>query len=620
MTRSHQLTIHGLELELAPRRMRGTLVPGRPPRRWPIWLAFAVVFVFLAGLLWAFGMTVWTAYAAHPRVIPGCLLAGLGVVISIESWSGDSRGRGGDSNQRSWRVGAGRAAVRLCGALLVAAGVLLVASELHKPVMLVYLGTVGFAGAGYLLVVNLGLLVAWWTRGMRWAWRPLLVTFGISTLVSGVAFRLIFQEIGGWLVLDRLWQYQLLFFLMGLSAFVWTWLGFAVGAFRAGVRALEANPAFGGDLPSTDKLVPPWRTLHQRLRPVRLVVSLVVLVAAGRVFDAVLIGVPGSMQDRVQSATVQWWRLATEGEPGAAAAQSLPLVVFVGCVAWWAQRPIRTQDRSLTAIPEPGREVPREARSLPARATMGLVLGLGALTPIGVLVWASANGPQGLGVATLVETLSDDALRRALMTTAEVAVVATVTVVGLAVPVAYQLAAWSPSHTLYWRATMVVLVVLAVLPVQSYLGSLDQFFDDSGLSGTRLPLMTVHVAAGLPISILILRGALLSPSGSREADVLHGLGMRAPTLGRIWRAAGPALIAVAVLEFVQVWNDFVVGLIVNGAGASPWSLLLWGEARQFSENTGQLAAGALLSSLAPVALVLLTWRRWLLPGLIGKVL
>ncbi|WP_280452086.1 hypothetical protein [Nocardia cyriacigeorgica] len=76
----------------------------------------------------------------------------------------------------------------------------------------------------------------------------------------------------------------------------------------------------------------------------------------------------------------------------------------------------------------------------------------------------------------------------------------------------------------------------------------------------------------------------------------------------------------AVLEFVQVWNDFFVSLMISGAGVSPWSLLLWGEARHFEENLPQLAAGSLVFAIVPVTLLLATWRRFLVPALTGGVL
>ncbi|MEV6276803.1 hypothetical protein [Nocardia sp. NPDC051832] len=620
-----KLTIHGLELELATRRMRGPLVPGRPPWQWPAWAARIPAIVLIVALLVApFLWTVGIAAIDNPPMVLGCVLivagvAGLRGVYPVgAAWN--------------WRNG-GSAAVLL---VVAVSGLLVTGWALREIGLWSYVRTVLYGVGGVALVLVFGLVLAFPTRRMRWLWLPLLVAFGISALVSGVAFRLVFQRLGSGI--DSLWGYQALFVCMLGSAFLWTWLGFAVGAFRAGLRALEADPANSEFLewPGWSGAFGFGKKLLELLSPVVMVVVLVVAVAAARVFDIVLIGVPGSMQHQVDTATVQWWRLATEAEPGVAAAYSLPLVVLVGCVAWFLRTHIGAQRRSLTAVPEPGAEIVRDRPRRRSTIVVALVSAL-ALVPLLALAAASLGLPDDAGLAALSRALRDAALWRSLATTAVVAGTATILVVALAVPVAHQLAAWEPEDpvdsTGHWvlrrlrklkphalQAGMVAVVVLAVLPVQSYLGPLDLFLEEHGLSGTRVPLVVLHVAAGLPISILILRGALLAKKGSPEADTLRGLASPGQIRVRVRRAAGPALVAVAVLEFVQVWNDFVVGLMISGAGASPWSLLLWGEARQFSENIGQLAAGALLSSVPPVVLVLITWRRWLLPGLIGKVL
>ncbi|MEV0246658.1 hypothetical protein AB0H76_08735 [Nocardia sp. NPDC050712] len=616
---------HGLKLELAPRRMRGPLVPGRPPWQWPAWAARIPAIVLITGLLVIpFCWTVATAARSNPPMVLGCALIVAGVA----------------GLRRGFRVRAGapgRPIVwpALSLAVLVC-GLLVTGFALREIGLWSYVRTLIYGVGGVLLVLFFGLVLALPARRMRWLWLPLLVAFGISALVSGVAFRLIFQLLGS--RIESLHGYQILFVGMLASAFLWTWLGFAVGVFRAGFRALEADPACAHYLewPGRAQGYEFCKRLLELLFPVLVVVVLVVAIAAARVFDIVLIGVPGSMQHQVDTATVQWWRLATEAEPGVAAAYSLPLAVLVGCVAWVLQTFVGKQRRSLTAIPEPGPEIVRGRTNPWSIVTIALVSVL-ALLPILALAAKMLGLPDDIGFGALFRTLRDSALWRSLATTAVVASTATILVVALSVPIAHQLAAWDPTelddphaHPVVrrlrrfepraMRAALIAVVVLAVLPVQSYIGPLDRFLQANELSGTRVPLIVLHVAAGLPISILILRGALLAKKGSPEADTLRGLASPGRVRERVRRAAGPALIAVAVLEFVQVWNDFVVGLMVSGAGTSPWSLLLWGEARQFNENIGQLAAGALVSSVPPVVLVLFTWRRWLLPGLIGKVL
>ncbi|HEY6740486.1 MAG TPA: sugar ABC transporter permease, partial [Actinopolymorphaceae bacterium] len=161
---------------------------------------------------------------------------------------------------------------------------------------------------------------------------------------------------------------------------------------------------------------------------------------------------------------------------------------------------------------------------------------------------------------------------------------------------------------------------LAVMPVQMYVLSLRDWFVDLGLGGSRIPLILIHAAAGLPVAILVIRAALVTAPPHRATDVLSGLTRPSEALRRIWDRAGHALVAVAVLEFVLVWDDFVLSFLVSGLGSSPLTLVMWGEARQFGTSFGTVAASAVVMIIVPVALVLATWRRYLVPGLTGGVL
>lgn len=586
--------------------MRGPLVAGSHPRRWVGWAAGLPATVLTVSLIAV--PVVWTvviAVRARPLLVGSCLLVAFGAVgltqLARHRWYTGIR-------LGPWPI--------LLG--LVVAGVWLLGTTLGRDGSWAYLRTLAWVVFGVLLLL-VALWIAWWGKDSRWLWRSLIVPFGISAVVSGVAFRLIFQYLGDWLGIESVGVYRVWFMAMLASAFLWTWFGFVTGLFRAGIRAIETDSVRANYLHRGEDRPFPLR-LYVLLRPVVLIVGLAVGVAAARVFDVVLIGVPGSMQYQVDSATVHWWRLAVDSdvEAGVAAAYGLPLAVLVGFVGWLLQTGVRRHRTSWSA---PGEQAGPAARQLakPLRIAGMLAVSGVALLPIVALVLVMLQDRNGWGFGALTRMWRDPALLRSLETTAWVAALATIVVVAAAVPVAYRLAALRPNRPAAGIA-VVSLVVLSVLPVQSYLGPVNTFIDSYGLSGTRIPLILLHSAAGLPIAILVLRGALLAAPGTPAADALHGLAGPGTIARRVLTSAGPALGAVAVLEFIQVWNDFVIGLLISGAGATPWSLLLWGEARQFNENSAQLAAGALMSAILPVALLLATWRRWLVPGLTGGAL
>ncbi|MGI5218333.1 hypothetical protein [Nocardia sp. CA-290969] len=593
---------HGLDLELPVMRMRGPLVPGSPPARGISRLACTPAVLLLTMLLIPVVATV--VLAVRTRVWPVAASAGLAAVfVAAVVWADRDRPGG-----RRWAFPVAIAVVAVLGLY-----------RMGPP----YARSLYWMGFAAILLVA-AMVLAWWSRNTRGLWLlPLIVPFGISAFVAGVSFRLIFQYSGAQVGFDGFPGYRTWFAVMLGSAFLWTWLGFLIALFRASIRELEADPVRRSRL---DGRSGPglYLRLFDLQRPVVLVAGLVVGVAAARVFDVVLIGVPGSVQYRLDSATVYWWRLSADpATAGEAAAYAVPLTVLVAMVAWALQSDLRARRARLSPVPALPYPVPVGAGTGGGFAGSLRLLGFGlvavaAVLPLVALVVVALQGPDGWSLHAFTDMWADPALRKSIQATLWVAFLATVVVVAAAAPLAYRLAV-APEGWLS-RGMVTALVVLAVLPVQAYLGPLDTFIDEHGLSGTRIPLVLVHVAAGLPIAVLILRGAVAAPPGSPAADALRG--MAAPgTIGRrLLTAAGPALVAVAVLEFVQVWNDFVVGLLISGAGASPWSLLLWGEARQFGENAAQLAAGALISAVLPVALVLATWRRWIIPGLTGGVL
>jgi len=190
-------------------------------------------------------------------------------------------------------------------------------------------------------------------------------------------------------------------------------------------------------------------------------------------------------------------------------------------------------------------------------------------------------------------------------------VLATAMVVAVATPAAYLLV-WGGLPSWLTGALTMVLVVLAVAPVQMYAGPVGDAIAELGLTGSRAPLALIHAAAGLPFATLVLRTAFLAA----PVDPVQ----KRPALDAMWRRGRyrPALIAVVVLEFILVWNDFIVGFLISGPGPTPFTLLLWGEARQFGASAGTVAAASVVAAVIPVAVLLATWPR-VVAGLTGSV-
>jgi alpha-glucoside transport system permease protein len=457
-------------------------------------------------------------------------------------------------------------------------------------------------------------------RPLRGARRvgALAAPIAVSGLVTGVAFRLLFEPEG---TVSAMTGHRIIFLGPGwiwmvlALAFSWQWVGLAMVVFRAGVTGLPRSlirmaRAFGAGGPRRFVTV-----IVPALFPVAALVLMIVLVAAVRVFDLILLAAPGSVQDDVDVVALHWWRWRSDlGTGGSAALAVLPFL-FVAAVAFAVLWGLSREWPSRTETP-----VVRE----PTRT--GRVAGIVAIAawalPPAVLVIESFRTPRaaaaggwwtgGFGLGSYREAFQSGELAHALLSTGTRSLVAALLLVVVAAPAAYALA-WGDLPRRMTRILIAVSAVLAVVPPQTVIVALGQVFDRLHLFGAPTALTVVHVALGVPLAVLLLRAAFASIPPkvvrARQIDPEPGSALFAVVARSL-----PAVVTVAVLEFVLVWNDLVVGLLLGGPESGQVTLVLMEQARQFATSTGVLAAGAVVATVLPLGLVLAT-GKWLVRGL-----
>ncbi|MFI7576039.1 ABC transporter permease subunit [Micromonospora sp. NPDC049497] len=408
-----------------------------------------------------------------------------------------------------------------------------------------------------------------------------------------------------------------------MSAFVWAWVGLAVLVFRAALDAVppslaDAVRAFGGN--RRDVLWDAqWRPLLLRTAAV---VFALVAVGTSRTFDLILVMAPGSVRDEAAVLAVRVWQTSngvTTGEGAALGVVWLVAVVAgVLLAALFVRQAWPPPPGPVPAPPGPATPPPRRlARLLAAAAAVAWLI------PLGVLVATSLHAPVAAAtrgwwsappsLASYRDLVTGTELWRTLGVTTVLTVVVTAAVLAVALLAAYPLA-WLTGPAA--QATGLFLMAACVVPVQVIAGPVNEMLGVVLSSGTTRGLALVHIALGVPFAVLVLRNAFadLPAEQVRAARVggRHWWG----TLRLLARHNRPAVIAVAVLEFVQVWNDLVVGLLFSGPGAAPLGLFLAGQTRGFVANSGGLAAASVIASVLPVVLVVLA-RRHLVAGLVA---
>ena len=162
-------------------------------------------------------------------------------------------------------------------------------------------------------------------------------------------------------------------------------------------------------------------------------------------------------------------------------------------------------------------------------------------------------------------------------------------------------------------ATVFVPSVTVLLPIVL----LD---DKLGILGSQWGVVLPMVNGAGPLAILIARAHFSAvPAELREAATLDG----ASEARIFWQVylplARPALVTIAVLNFVGIWNEYVLpSITLNDPGQAPLPVGLQTLLSNTVVNWNEVMAGALLVVL-PVITVFVALQRFFVNGLVGSV-
>jgi ABC-type glycerol-3-phosphate transport system permease component len=170
----------------------------------------------------------------------------------------------------------------------------------------------------------------------------------------------------------------------------------------------------------------------------------------------------------------------------------------------------------------------------------------------------------------------------------------------------------------YRASGMVFLIMVSAMmvPLQAILMPEYVNVTKLGLTGGYLGAILVYAALGTPFSIFLFstyfRGV---PDELIEAGIVDGLGY----FGALWRLvmpiAVPAIATVTVLQFIQIWDDLLVGLLfIQNTNERPITVGLAILAAGRTTSIPALMAGSLISAL-PAMIVYLIFQRYLVKGL-----
>ncbi|HWL15743.1 MAG TPA: carbohydrate ABC transporter permease [Opitutus sp.] len=169
---------------------------------------------------------------------------------------------------------------------------------------------------------------------------------------------------------------------------------------------------------------------------------------------------------------------------------------------------------------------------------------------------------------------------------------------------------------------------LAGLMIPAQLAVVPLFFElrELGLLNSRVGLVLVYTANGLPFAIFILAGFFRSlPQALYEAAVIDGCGEWTAFWRVLLPLARPGLVTVAIFQFIGVWKEYffafmlMSGDVEGGARTLPLGLANLAITAQYRSNYGMLFAGIVLVTV-PILIVYLLLQRQIVKGVAAGAL
>ena len=279
---------------------------------------------------------------------------------------------------------------------------------------------------------------------------------------------------------------------------------------------------------------------------------------------------------------------------------------------------------------------PAFVRSLPLRLSVFAICFLWTLPTLGLLVtsvrnpalitrsgwWTSLFHPFEPNQWTLSNyqtVISTDGMGNAFINSLIVTIPSVAIPITIAAFAAYAFA-WIPFRG---RGILFTIVVaLLVVPIQMSLIPILQIYAAGNLYGSFLGIWLAHTGFGLPLAIFLLYNFISQlPRDLFESAAIDGATHLQTFIRLVLPLSIPALGAIAIFQFLWVWNDLLVALVFLGPGAEvrvlPTALFQLIGSRGGSWHL--LTAGAFITMVVPLLVFLLLQRAFVRGILAGSV-
>jgi len=279
---------------------------------------------------------------------------------------------------------------------------------------------------------------------------------------------------------------------------------------------------------------------------------------------------------------------------------------------------------------------PAFVRSLPLRLTVFLICFLWTLPTLGLLVtsvrdpalitnsgwWTSLLHPfepNQWTIGNYQTVLATDGMGDAFINSMIVTIPSVAIPITIAAFAAYAFA-WVPFRG---RGVLFTIVVaLLVVPIQMSLIPILKIYAAGNLYGSFLGIWLAHTGFGLPLSIFLLYNYMSQlPRDLFESASMDGASALQTFIRLVLPLSIPAIGAIAIFQFLWVWNDLLVALVFLGPGADVRVLptALYNMIGSRGGAWHLLTAGAFITMVVPLIVFLSLQRAFVRGILAGSV-
>jgi alpha-glucoside transport system permease protein len=231
--------------------------------------------------------------------------------------------------------------------------------------------------------------------------------------------------------------------------------------------------------------------------------------------------------------------------------------------------------------------------------------------------WTAFAPPYRFTLANYHDVLSSSGIGQAFVNSLFIAIPATIIPLFVAA-----FAAYAFSWMEFWgRDVLFVIVVgLLVVPLQTTLIPILTTFASWGLTGQFLAVWLAHTGYGLPFAVYLLRNFMGSlPKAVFESASIDGANHVTAFFRLAVPMSIPAFAALAIFQFLFVWNDLLVALIYIGLSNSdnlPMTATIANLVNSLGGGWYLLSAAAFLSMALPLG-VFFALQRYFVRGIVG---